>query len=340
MSGNWQDITQLMGASMLPRVQQVLAQTTAAGAGTPVQPGVAVQSGVNYVQGLLQNLIQFIPNLLAALLILVVGLVIAAIARGVTRGILNRTDIDNRIAAGVMGGRADNSNLPRVENVISGLVFWIIVLFTIVAVLQALNFFLNQVIGFLPKLVGAAILLAVAWLVASLVKLVATRGLHALRLDERVNQQPAGTTRQPNQLSLSETVGTALYWFIFLLFLLPILNALDLNQALQPVQSLISQILSIVPNILAAVLIAAVGWFFATIVQRIVTNLLTTTGIDQLGTRVGLRQTTSGQTLSGIVGTIVYVLILIPIAIAALNALRIDAISVPAFAMLQQILNA
>jgi len=349
MSGNWQDITQLMGASMLPRVQQVLAQTTAAGAGTPVQPGVAVQSGVNYVQGLLQNLIQFIPNLLAALLILVVGLVIAAIARGVTRGILNRTDIDNRIAAGVMGGRADNSNLPRVENVISGLVFWIIVLFTIVAVLQALNLeavsrplniFLNQVIGFLPKLVGAAILLAVAWLVASLVKLVATRGLHALRLDERVNQQPAGTTRQPNQLSLSETVGTALYWFIFLLFLLPILNALDLNQALQPVQSLISQILSIVPNILAAVLIAAVGWFFATIVQRIVTNLLTTTGIDQLGTRVGLRQTTSGQTLSGIVGTIVYVLILIPIAIAALNALRIDAISVPAIAMLQQILNA
>jgi len=31
---------------------------------------------------------------------------------------------------------------------------------------------------------------------------------------------------------------------------------------------------------------------------------------------------------------------LIPVAIAALNALRIDAISVPAIAMLQQILNA
>jgi ABC-type polysaccharide transport system permease subunit len=125
-----------------------------------------------------------------------------------------------------------------------------------------------------------------------------------------------------------------------LLFLLPILNALDLNQALQPVQSLITQIFSILPNILAAVLIAAVGWFVATIVRRIVTNLLATTGIDQLGTRVGLRRTTNGQSLSGIVGTIVYVLILIPIAIAALNALRIDAISVPAIAMLQQILNA
>ncbi len=349
MNGTWQGITQLMGTSVPLRAQHVLAQATSAPGVPTVQPGAAVQSGVNYVQGLTQSLIQFIPNLIAALLILVVGLVIATLARSLTRGILNRTDIDNKIAAGVMGGRTDNRDLPQVENVISGVVFWIIVLFTVVAVLQALNLeavsrpvniFLNQVIGFLPKLVGAAILLAVAWLVATLVKLVATRGLHALRLDDRVNQQPAGTARDPNQLSLSETVGTALYWFIFLLFLLPILNTLDLNQALQPVQSLITQILSILPNILAAVLIGAVGWFIATIVRRIVTNLLTTTGIDQLGSRVGLRRTTGGQTLSGIVGTIVYVLILIPIAIAALNALRIDAISVPAIAMLQQILNA
>jgi hypothetical protein len=45
------------------------------------------------------------------------------------------------------------------------------------------------------------------------------------------------------------------------------------------------------------------------------------------------------QSLSTIIGTIVYVLILIPVAIAALNQLQIDAISVPAISMLQQILN-
>jgi hypothetical protein len=155
-----------------------------------------------------------------------------------------------------------------------------------------------------------------------------------------LNQQPAGTPPQPNQLSLSDTIGNALYWFIFLLFLLPILDTLGLQQALRPVQGLIEDIISILPNILAAVLIAAGGWLLATVVRRIVTNLLASTGIDQLGTRFGLRRTTSGQSLSGIIGTIVYVLILIPVAIAALNALRIDAISVPAIAMLQQILNA
>jgi MFS family permease len=188
--------------------------------------------------------------------------------------------------------------------------------------------------------VGAAIVLGVAWLVATVVKLVTTRGLHASRLDERLNQQPAGTPRDPNQLSLSDTLGNALYWFIFLLFLLPILDTLGLQQALRPVEALIEQILAIVPNILAAALIAGAGWLVATVVRRIVTNLLAATGIDQIGTRFGLRRTTSGQSLSGIIGTIVYVLILIPVAIAALNALGIEAISVPAIAMLNQILTA
>lgn len=337
MNVTWQGITQLKGFGML---QQILAQNTS-------DPTAAVESGVNYVQGLLQNLVAFIPNLLAALAILVVGLLIAAIARTVTRGILNSTDIDNKIAGGLTG-RTDSNDLPQVENLISSVVFWIVILFTVVAVLQTLQLeavsrplgsLLNQVIGFIPRLVGAAIILGVAWLVATVVKLVATRGLRALRVDEQLNQQPAGTPQQPNQLSLSDTIGNALYWFIFLLFLLPILDSLGLQQALRPIEALIEEILSILPNILAAVLIAAVGWFVAQLVRRIVTNLLTSAGIDQLGTRFGLRRTADGQSLSAIIGTVVYVLILIPVAITALDALQIAAISTPAIAMLNQILN-
>lgn len=346
MNGTWQGITQLIGVGVPISVQRILAQASPPAA-EAIQPGAAVESGVDYLQELLQNLWRFIPNLLAAVLVLALGWIIAVIAKSVIRGILNRTNLDNRIAGGLTG-RQDSGDLPKVEDLISSVVFWIIMLFTVVAVLQTLQLeavsrplsgFLNQVLSFLPRLVGAALILGVAWLIATIVKLVATRGLHAMRLDERLNQQPAGTPRDPNQLSLSDTIGNALYWFIFLLFLIPILDSLGLQQALQPVESLVDEILSILPNILAAVLIAAVGWLLATVVRRIVTNLLGSAGLDQLGTRFGLSRTAAGQTLSAIIGTIVYVLILIPVAIAALNALQIDAISVPAIAMLQQILN-
>ncbi|KJH69732.1 mechanosensitive ion channel [Aliterella atlantica] len=348
MNVNWQGITLFTSNDVSMRTQQIIGQITPAPGIDPARPGEVVNQSVDYFQGIVQNLLAFIPNLLAAVVILLVGLIIASIVKAIIKGILNRTNIDNRIAAGVMG-RSDRADLPKVEDLIGSIAYWIVILFTAVAVLQTLQLevvsrplgtFLNQLIGFLPRLLGALIFLGVAWVIATIVKLITTRGLQAARLDERLNQRPAGEPPEPNQLSLSDTIGNALYWFIFLLFLIPILDTLGLQQALQPVENLVSEILSILPNILAAILIAGAGWVLAQVVRRIVTNLLAGTGVDSAGERFGLRRTAGGQTLSGIIGTIVYVLILIPVAIAALNALQIAAISVPAIAMLQQILNA
>ncbi len=337
MNTTWQGITQVMELGLLMKVQHFLAQSPSL---SPDQ-----SNAVNYVQGSVQQVVQFLPRLLGAVVILVIGWLIAAVAASVVRGILNRTKIDNRIATGLTG-----SDTIQVEKFIAGLVFWSILLLTIVGVLdtlelrvasQPLNSFLNQIGDFLPRLVATGVILLIAWLVATLVKLITIRGLNALRVDERLNPpETRDAVPSLNQLSLSETIGNALYWFIFLLFLIPVLDTLGLEQALQPVQTLVTQIISILPNILAAVLIGVVGWFVANIVRRIVTNLLAATGVDDLGRRFGLSSSAGAQSLSSIIGTIVYVLILIPVAIASLNALRIDAISLPAIAMLQQILNA
>ncbi|UKP00271.1 mechanosensitive ion channel [Nostoc sp. UHCC 0870] len=339
MNTAWQGIFQVAGVDWSQKVQPLLAQSPS----IPLnQPGV--NQGIADVQGIFQQVIQFTPRLLGATALLLVGWLIAAAAGLVTRQILNRTDIDNKIAAGITG----RQDVPQVEKLISNLVFWSIILLTVVAVLQTLglevasrplNSFLEQLIGFLPKIVGAGILLGVAWFLASIVKVVTIRGLQVLKLDERLSQDEPNDNLSLNRLSFSETIGNALYWFIFLLFLVPVLDALGLKEALQPVQALTTEILSILPNILAATLIAAVGWFLANVVRRIVTNLLATTGVDHLGSRFGLSSASGMQSLSALTGTIVYILILIPVAIAALNALKIEAISLPAIAMLQQILN-
>ncbi|MGJ5675700.1 MAG: mechanosensitive ion channel [Nostochopsis sp.] len=340
MNITWQNITQVIGTGLCVRVETFLAQSPT----LPSQQDVGFNT---YVQNSFQQIIAFLPRLLGAVAILLVGWLIAAGVAALTRGILNRTQIDNRIAAGITG-RQDGRDLPQVEKLISNLVFWGILLLTLVAVLdtlelrvasQPLNTFLSQVGDFLPRFAGGLILAGVAWLVATIVKLITIRGLQALRIDERLNAPEDNATAQ-NQLPLSDTIGNALYWFIFLLFLIPILDTLGLQRALLPVEALVTEILAILPNILGAIIIAGVGWFIATVVQRIVTNLLAATGIDNLGTQLGLSRAAGTQPVSKIIGTIVYILILIPVAIAALNTLQIEAISVPAIAMLQQILNA
>ncbi|WP_026099163.1 mechanosensitive ion channel [Kamptonema formosum] len=287
-------------------------------------------------------------NLVTAIAILVIGWIVAIVAAAIIGGLLKRTDIDNRLAAWITGRPAAGAQAPPVEKWVASAVFWIVMIFVLVAFfdqlkLQAvsvpLNTFLNQVTGFLPKLAAALILLGVAWAIATVAKIVVSQGLRRLGLDERLNQQ-VGAAPAQTPLLLSETLANALYWFILLLFLAPVLDTLGLQQALEPIQNLLNQILAALPKILKAIIIGGTGWLLAQVVRRLVTNLLAATGTDRLGAQLGVNQTAGGQSLSWIGGTIVYILILIPTAIAALNALEIEAISAPAVVMLTQMLNA
>ena len=344
MNETWQEITQPISGPLValsdglrPATLRLLAQAQPA----PNPLGDAERGINNFVQS------SNIENLIWAIGILLIGLIVSALVSSLVGGLLKKTTIDNRLAAWITG-RPEGEGAPQVEKWISAAVFWIIFIFFLIAffnrlnltaVSQPLNTFLNQIASALPKLAKALIFLGIAWVLATVAKLAVSRAMRSFGVDERLNQQ-VGTAQGESPLLLSDTLANALYWFIFLLFLPLVLESLDLQQALLPVNNLLNQILAAIPKILEAVLIGFVGWLLAQVVQRIVTNLLAAAGADSLGARFGISRTSGGQSLSWIVGTIVYVLILIPTAIAALNALDIQAISQPAIAMLNTILGA
>ena len=293
---------------------------------------------------LISQVLQDSRSFVYAILILIVGWIVAWGVAGIVRSLLKRTELDNRIATWLTGQQGEEP-IP-IEKWTADVVYWIILLFVVVAALQRLqleavseplNTLLNEITGFLPQIGAAVILLGIAWLLATLVRILVVRVLRTFDIDQRFGEQ-LGTPE--SELTLTDTIGNTLYWFIFLLFLPSILSTLQLEGTLRPVQELVNRILSILPNILAAFLIVFIGWLIAQVVRRVVTNLLASTGSDQLGTRLGLSGTGETQSLSWIIGTLVYVLILIPVAIAGLEALKVEAISEPAIAMLDQILNA
>lgn len=334
MTENLQEITQPAWGQIAVLSDRILAQASAA-----PNPITEAERGIN-------NLFQGsnIQDLIWAIGILLIGLIVSALASSLVGGLLKKTTIDNRLAAWITGN-PDGEGSPLVEKWISVAVFWIIFIFFLVAffnklnltaVSQPLNTFLDQIAGSLPKLAKALIFLGIAWVLATVAKLALSRAMRTFKVDERLNQQ-VGSTPSENPLLLSNTLANALYWFIFLLFLPLILESLELQQALLPVNNLLNQILGAIPKILEAVLIGFVGWLLAQVVRQIVTNLLAAAGADSMGARFGISRTNGGQSLSWIVGTVVYVLILIPTAIASLNALGIEAISQPAIAMLNTI---
>ncbi len=326
--------SRLVGVRAFPTFAQVTTTTT-------------TQEPFNF-RTVLDSLMEFLPTLLGAILFLVVGLVVAYIVAWGVRNLLKRTSLDERIVSTVTGTSADSVNVAKW---ISDGVFWIIALLAVIGFLNALNLtvvsgplseLLETVLLYLPRILSAGILLAIAWAVATIVRTFVNRALEGFNLDDRLAEN-TGVDPRENSLQIHETLGNALYWLIFLLFLPPILNALSLDGGLlAPVQGLIEQFLDAIPQILTALLVFGAGWLIAKIVRGIVTNLLSASGADNLGRRLGLSGGTPsarGLSLSGLAGTIAYVFILIPFAIAALNELDIQAISDPAVSMLSQILD-
>ena len=280
-------------------------------------------------------------QLVFAIAILVGGWVIAIFFSSMTEGLLKRTDVDNKLSNWLTGSRS--SSLP-IEKWAGITVFWIIILFTLVgffqflrldAVATPLNSLLAQIASFLPKLGGAAIIAGIAWVLATISKVIVGRYLRSAQVDAKVNESVGESNTEV--MPLSETLSSALYWFILLLFLPLILDTLGLVQALQPIQNLVNQVLSALPKILKALMIGGIGWLIAQVVKRIVTNLLATSGADRFLQRWTPSQTE--YTLSQAVGNFIYVLILIPTAISTLEALEVGAISRPATAMLDQVLR-
>lgn len=311
----------------------------------------------------------FLPSLIWAIVILIAGWIVATLAASIVKNLLKRTQLDDRIANMVMG-QSPERDTP-VEQWIATAVYWVILIFTLVAFLNALNLevvseplndFLQEIFQYLPRIGGAAVLLGVAWATATIVKVLVQQGLERFNLDDRLAER-TGAGESP--FLVNETVANILYWFIFLLFIPLILDALDLQGLLQPIQDLIDNFLQAIPRIITAGIILAIGWFIARIVRDIVTNLLRATQVDQLGARFGLSSsdttprtgtapgapppppssmsstssTDEGVSLSKLAGTIVFVLILIPAVVAALNELDIEAISGPAISMLELILD-
>lgn len=273
---------------------------------------------------------------------MVFGWIVAVVASGIVKNILKRTTLDNKIAAWIAGRKIKSVNL--IENVISKGVYYLIMLFVLVGFFQSLgltliaeplNNFLNQVGAYAPRIIGAGILLLGAWLVASMLKRIVVGVLDGMKIDEKLGKQHA-----KQDVLLSATIGEVLYWLVFLFFLPAVLDALALQGLLVPVQSMINKGMSFLPNMFGAGLILAVGWFAARIIERISASLLVAVGLDALSEKVGVAKALGKQKLSNLIGRIVYVVVFIPVVIAALEALSLDALTAPASNMLNAILLA
>lgn len=294
-------------------------------------------------QDLINTLGVGVVNFIVALLILIVGYIVARIVAAIVRKMLQRTELDNKLAD--MLSDPDEPRKIEIEDIIGRVVFWLLMLFVLVAFFDRLGLsgvaapfgvFLRDLTAvYLPSLGGAALLLFVAWLVATVLKFLVKKGAELLKLDERLTNYAA--LEEGVEVSFGKSLATAVFWFVMLLFLPSVLNTLGIQEVAEPIQAIFDRAMGYVPNILGAAMVLLIGWFIARVIREIVVNLLKAIGSDQFGQRLGLSEERS---ISDLIGLLLYVFILLVTIIAALEQLDIAAISEPTTQMLVTIVEA
>lgn len=301
---------------------------------------------------MLQRLAVGLPIILKAVALLVVFWIVAIVGGALVRKGLQLTRIDDRAAEDLgLGGMLETEEgEPRSIAALAGTaVKWIILAFGFLAFFDALQLgvvagplqnILDKITGVIPSLLQAVVILGVYWVVATLLKLVATKGLEAVGFDKKASKYVASREIKGEQVGPSGLVGRLLFYIVLLFGIPPFLDALGQESLVAPLRDMMAKMLEFLPNIIGAVILLFIGKIVATIVREVVSNFLAAVGADSLGERLGITGDDQGRKLSEIGGAVAFFFVLIPILVAAVDSLQIKAISEPVKSTLQQLLSA
>ena len=218
------------------------------------------------------------------------------------------------------------------------------------------------------KVVIALVILLITWVVARLVRWV---------IAKLTNRIPALQRAGGDGDNLGSALGSVAALLVWLFGLVAILQVFGLNEVLAPIQSMLNGIMEFLPNLIGAVFVFVVGALLAKVVRQLIVTALGALPLErwfssassrvsaETGTSAGssgateeysgarradtstattastgAQRSSALQALPKTVAAIVYALIMIVVAIAALQILGIASISDPAEQMLTKIFDA
>jgi hypothetical protein len=127
---------------------------------------------------------------------------------------------------------------------------------------------LTKLVGYMPTLIGALIILTVGWVVAKTLRRIVGRGLETIHFNKLADK--AGISEILNKgglkTSANDVLSSLVYWLAIIMVLVMVVNALGLPQASNVLESLFAYI----PNVIAALFVLVVGMFLANFVSGIV----------------------------------------------------------------------
>lgn len=181
------------------------------------------------------------------------------------------------------------------------------------------------------KIFFALVILGITWALAKAAK---------WTFAKMVDQIPFLQRGTSSGESVGMALGKIVSLLVWLLGLLAVLQQLGFDSVITPVQGLLGNFIGYVDNVVFAAAIFFIGSMIAGIARDLVETALGAVDFDKWANKGGVEAITGNNAITKTISTIVYVLVIIPVAIAALQMLEISAITEPAMNLLNMVFKA
>ncbi|MBB3107614.1 putative membrane protein [Psychrobacter luti] len=182
--------------------------------------------------------------------------------------------------------------------------------------------------GPIGSIIGAILIFIIGWLVALGIAALVRGVLSKININQRMNSSTG------KSYDLEGILSKIVFWFIFIIAIAGALSQLNLNSISTPFANMVNQVLTFIPNLIAAIAVGVIGWVLATVARTAINAALSKTSMDErLSAKAGVKP------LSSTIADMVYWFILLIVLTMVLGQLELDGLFAPLTNMVDKIFS-
>lgn len=271
-----------------------------------------------------------------AVVILIVTWILAKVIKWAISKLVSRIPVFKRQGA---DGQAAGESLGQIGSLLVWLFGLVAVLqiFTLNAVLSPVQRLLENVMDYLPNVVGAALIFFIGLIIAKIAKQLIETTISMVNFNSigaKVRQAgPSSASAGQHESESAETsetteidgqkigsmVGNLVFAVIIIVLGIAALQVLGISAISQPAEQMLTMILNAIPGIIAAVIILGIGYLIANFIGPVLESTLRGMGTDRVVSSMGIMR--PGNSASVIINRVAQIAIMVFFAVMAARAL-------------------
>lgn len=281
-----------------------------------------------------------VVRIVLAILLLIVGWLISKFVSKIVLQIFSTARIDDKLnkwldLEGPEGAKKKPSK--QIGRVIEKVVYYILLLIFLIFALEiigdtTISGILQSILGEMslavPKILKALLILAGAWILALILKFAVMKLVGGLQTQKYFGRILGADEEEAKKYDAAKAAGSFVFYLVLLFALIPFLQALKLKGLSDILNPMYTKVTDYIPNLVSALLILFLGYILARFSQRIAANFATAAGVNGFVKKMRMDSVLKSLNIAKVIGTVVFLVIMVVILGMTFNALKITVISI------------